>query len=155
MLPTDDAFRIANKRVHAELRQQLPSDVQWYPTDATCRTLRVRDSDAIIQIDERFPFHPPVLKLPPDLRVFNIGALAWLCTVARRSTNRKFLRHPGACLCCSAPSCHWSTQRRLSEVAEYALCMDDARKSVITPPPNRFALLPSDILELIADFLHQ
>ena len=62
---------------------------------------------------------------------------------------RPFFHTPSTCPCCVSPCCEWSPVRRIDEVVEYALFLEDCRRFVLSSPPFSscsLSLLPEDVV---------
>ena len=106
-----------------------------------------------IKISSSYPFSAPkLINCSWKLRSEN-DPIVWVAVLLRREKNRLFFSDPSQCLCCTSPSCAWSPNRRLEEVAHYAVCLSDveAAQSHRRMYNQVFAPLNIDILRVIAD----
>ena len=141
------------RRIRAEERRQDPcADLRWQPLDEECTTLVCPALPSVsVRPSEAYPFTAPSLHAPYAYRELTLWQ--WVAARARRASNRRFLPSPAQCLCCSSPLCKWHTQRRISDLFEYAACMHDVAACDRVACPAWVTLLPVDVLGFILDFI--
>lgn len=138
------------KRIRGEFsRRKIP----WHYETVEKSEVRVGFCglvDATILCGPTYPFDPPRILWNENCgrRMSLSSEWHWFLVCMRRKKNSFFARDASTCLCCQSPLCDWHVSRRLDEVIEYAVCVQDAS---VDPgeTPWWFKRLPRDLVNTI------
>jgi hypothetical protein len=85
----------------------------------------IESSDILLECPESYPFDPPIVRNAPRIVPIEDYWL-WFGTIFLRPKNR--LHYPSFkhCLCCTSPTCDWNPRRRLRDVVDHIVCLQDA-----------------------------
>jgi len=137
------------KRIKREfMRQNLPW--RYEKLDQEIKVSAYGCTDATILCPSVYPFKPPSIfwDTNSSQKMTFSSDWHWFVVCMRRESNRRFAKTADVCLCCQSPTCEWNVSRRIDEVVEYIMCIQDAS---LDPgePPVLFTRLSHDLVIII------